>query len=116
VIRPAPMPGPPAGTPAGQMMRQTPVPKSPTPTGSSRPDPEAVDYTPVPTSAPYDPTEDYRTVGESTIRPHLSFKGKVATGSGKQRIDWLLWGGVLVVALATTAAIVFLLPRLGYFF
>jgi serine/threonine protein kinase len=119
VIRPAPMPGPAAGNPAGQMMRQTPVPKSPTPTGLGRPDPEAVDYTPntvSPVSTPYDPTQDWRPVGESTIRPHLSFKGKIEAASGRHRIDWLLWGGVLVVALVTTGAIVFLLPRLGYFF
>ena len=119
VIRPAPMPGPPGGTPAGQMMRRTPVPQSPTPTGNSRPDPEAVDYAQVntvsPISTPYDPTEDYRPVGESTIRPHLSFQGKIeaaaAAESATKRVDWLLWGGVLVVALATAAAAVFLLPR-----
>jgi hypothetical protein len=75
-----------------------------------------VDYTPTPTPRPtgaaYDPTEDYRPAGESTIRPHLSFRGQVAADEpGKHRVDWLLWGGVLVVALATTAAAVFLLPR-----
>jgi serine/threonine protein kinase len=123
VIRPAPMPGPAAGTPAGQAMRQTPVPKSPTPTGTGRPDPEAVDYTPTPTdrptATPYDPTEDYRPAGESTIRPHLSFKAKAeaaaATGREKHRIDWLLWAGVLLVALATSAAAVFLVPRFVHF-
>jgi eukaryotic-like serine/threonine-protein kinase len=119
VIRPAPMPGPPGGTPSGQMMRQTPVPRSPTPTGSSRPDPEAVDYAPPRTvsqvSTPYDPTQDYRVAGESTIRPHLSFKGNAeaaAAEPSKTRVDWLLWAGVLVVALATTAAAVLFLPRL----
>lgn len=115
VIRPAPMPGPSAGNPAGQMMRQTPVPKSPTPTGLSRPDPEAVDYTPVPTvspiSTPYDPTEDYRPVGESTVRPLLSFQGKAAMRAPRHGVDWKLWGGVLVVALVTTAVLVYLLPR-----
>ena len=122
VIRPAPMPGAPAGTPAGQMMRQTPVPRSPTPTGTTRPDPEAVDYTPntvSPVSTPYDPTQDYRVVGESTIRPHLEFQGEVlhpsALGSHRRRIDWSTWAAVLVVALATTAAVVFLLPRLWPF-
>lgn len=119
VIRPAPMPGPAAGTPAGQAMRQTPIPKSPTPTGSSRPDPEAVDYTPATlrsTSTPYDPTEDYRPAGESTIRPLLSFQGSPATAPlrAKHRVDWLLWGGVLIVALATTAAAVYLLPRMAH--
>ena len=111
------MPGPAGGTPAGQMMRQTPLPRTQTPLTHARPDPEAVDYTPTPTPRPtgpaYDPTEDYSLAGESTIRPHLSFQGQVATpgGPGKHRVDWLLWGGVLVVAMATTAAAAFLLPR-----
>jgi hypothetical protein len=80
-----------------------------------------VDYTPTPTPRPtgaaYDPTEDYRPAGESTIRPHLSFQGKAGTpsGFGRHRIDWLLWGGVLVVALATSAAAFFLLPRFLHF-
>jgi hypothetical protein len=121
VIQPAPMPGPAGGTPAGQMMRQTPVPRSQTPLAAARPDPEAVDYTPTPTprptGTPYDPTEDYRPAGESTIRPHLSFQGKAgsASGFGRHRIDWLLWGGVLAVALATSAAAFFLLPRFIHF-
>ena len=117
VVRPAPMPGAAGGTPAGQMMKQTPAPpRAITPLAPARPDPEAVDYTPVPTtsprSTPYDPTEDYRPVGESTIRPHLSFGGSAADGSAKKEVDWLLWVGVLVVALATSAAAVFLLPKL----
>jgi serine/threonine protein kinase len=116
VIRPAPMPGPPGGTPAGQMMRQTPVPRSPTPTGSTRPDPEAVDYTPTPTTTPYDATEDYRPVTDSTIRPLLTFDGKSGSKMSRYRFDWRLWIGVLVVALATTATIVYLLPRLAYFY
>jgi serine/threonine protein kinase len=116
VIRPAPMPGPAGGSPVGQMMRQTPVPRSPTPTGTTRPDPEAVDYTPTPTTTPYDPTEDYRPISDSTIRPLLTFDGKAVSRSGRYRFDWRLWIGVLVVALATTAAIVFLLPRLAYFY
>ena len=116
VIRPAPMPGPPGGTPAGQMMRRTPLPQSPTPTGTGRPDPDAVDYsranTVSPISTPYDPTEDYRPAGESTIRPHLSFKGKVQSAEPERKgIDYRLWAAVLVVALATSAAVVFVVPR-----
>jgi hypothetical protein len=121
VIQPAPMPGPAGGTPAGQMMRQTPLPRTQTPLAHERPDPEAVDYTPTPTPRPtgaaYDPTEDYRPAGESTIRPHLSFQGKAGSpsGFGRHRFDWLLWGGVLFVALATAAAAFFLLPRFLHF-
>jgi hypothetical protein len=78
-----------------------------------------VDYARVntvsPLSTPYDPTEDYRPVGESTIRPLLPFTGEVRAAAvaakRERRMDWLLWAGVLVVALATTAAVVYLLPR-----
>jgi len=116
VIKLAPMPASPSGTPAGQMMRQTaPVSHTPTPVAPPRPDPEAVDFAqPVarPVSNAYDPTEDYRPAGESTIRPHLSFKGKAEAAAPEKRgVDWMLWLGVLVVALATTAAAVFVVPR-----
>ena len=40
---------------------------------------------------------------------------RVAIDPSKQRVDWMLWGGVLVVALATTAAAVFLLPKVMHF-
>jgi eukaryotic-like serine/threonine-protein kinase len=122
VIRPAPMPGANSATPAGQMMKQTTAttpPRMKTPISPSRPDPEAVDYTPTathsPRSTPNAPTEAYQPAGESTIRPHLSFRGQAAPESeqsDKRRIDWLLWIGVLIVALGTSAAAVFLLPRL----
>jgi serine/threonine protein kinase len=128
VVRAAPAPPPPISNPSGvlrasaQMMRQTPaVPRTKTPTTPlGPPDPEAVEYAPPPVTPrgnAYDPTEDYRPVGESTIRPLLSFAaGDQKVGSGKQRVDWLLWAGVLAVALATTAAAVYLLPRVVRFF
>ena len=80
-----------------------------------RPDPDAVDYSPPPAIA-YDPTQDYRPAGESTTRPLIPVS--VASGDSVERqgkrkhADWLLWAGVLVVALATSMAVVFLLPLL----
>jgi serine/threonine protein kinase len=103
----------------GQMMRQTISTPRRTPSALQvRPDPDAVDYSPPPPPAvAYDPTQDYRPAGESTTRPLIP----VALGSAdsaehpgrKRHADWLLWGGVLVVALATSLAAVFLLPRLN---
>jgi eukaryotic-like serine/threonine-protein kinase len=140
VVRATPAPGPavgnpsgmmrasgvtrPSGTvrPSGQMMRQTTsAPRSKTPTPPmDAPDPEAVEYTPAPPPvgapghSPYDPTQDYRAAGESTVRPHLSF-GSAEHRAHRPRIDWMLWAGVLAVALATTAAAVYLLPRMMRF-
>jgi serine/threonine protein kinase len=115
VIQPAPMPAAPASTPAGQMMKQTTGGgRTPTPMSPPRPDPEAVDFTPPtarPVSNPYDPTEDYRPAGDSTVRPHLSFKGRAEPEPESKGIDWKLWLGVLVVALVTAAAAVFVVPR-----
>jgi serine/threonine protein kinase len=117
VIKAAPVP--PKDGPPSQIMKQTPssrkTPVTPIPV---RPDPEAVDYspTPVPIKPPaYDPTQDYRPAGESTARPlipvNLSEHSRFGR-AGKRGFDWLLWGGVLVVALGTSLAAVFLLPRL----
>jgi serine/threonine protein kinase len=115
VITPGPMPA--HSTPTGQAMRQTPVPRTntpltPPPGGSRRSDPESVDYNPAPRPVnPYDPTEDYRPVGESTIRPLIQLApAPVMEEDSRKRVDWLLWGGVLVVALATALAVVFV-PR-----
>jgi eukaryotic-like serine/threonine-protein kinase len=118
VIKAAPMP-PKEGSAGGQMMKQTPsarkTPMTPLPT---RPDPEAVDYTPTPfpvKSSPYDPTMDYRPAGESTTRPLIPVgqnKKSRDKAPEKKGIDWLLWGGVLIVALVTSLAAVFFLPRL----
>src|SRR5262245_7912924 len=118
VIAPAPMPS--TSTPTGQAMRQTPVPRMSTPLtpppGQHQSDPDAVDFSrhprPVYANA-YDPTEDYRPVGESTIRPLIPMASPAVLGDeSKKRIDWQLWGGVLVVALITSIAAVFLLPLL----
>ncbi len=119
VIKPAPLP-PKEGSISGQMMKQTPSPARQTPITPlpNRPDPEAVDYstTPFPIrNSGYDPTEDYRPAGESTTRPLIPVgQGKNSSGSEREKkgIDWMLWCGVLVVALATSLAAVFLLPRL----
>jgi serine/threonine protein kinase len=123
VITAAPMPSPTA-SPSGQAMRQTPVPRHPTPLPpTSTPlrtlptddtaDPEAVDYTPFPRSTPYDPTQDYRPVGEGTTRPLIPIaRTRQPEAEDKKRVDWLLWGGVLVVALATSMVAVFVVPRL----
>jgi serine/threonine protein kinase len=116
LIQPAPVPASPAGIPAGQMMKQTTAgTRTPTPISPTGPDPEAVDLTPPPgraTSSPYDPTQDYRPAGESTVRPHLSFHAKTEPPApARKSVDWLLWLGVLIVALITAAAAVFVLPR-----
>jgi len=115
VITPGPMPA--HSTSTGQAMRQTPVPRTntpltPPPGGPRRSDPESVDYNPAPRPVnPYDPTEDYRPVGESTIRPLIQLApAPVMEEDSRKRVDWLLWGGVLVVALATALAVVFV-PR-----
>lgn len=114
VIEPAPMPAQ-NSPPAGQMMRQTPA-SSRTKTPLHPPlDPEAVDYSPpINASTAYDPTTDYRPVGDSTSRPliPLSKSQKPPVLDSKQPVDWLLWAGVLVIALATSVGAVFLLPRL----
>jgi serine/threonine protein kinase len=124
VISAAPMPPP--ASPSGQAMRQTPVPRSPTPFPvppsplpiatpiSYRDDPEEVEYQPAePQYAPYDPTEDYRPVGESTTRPLIPIaRTRTAEDESKKRVDWFLWGGVLIVALATSMVAVFVVPRL----
>ena len=120
VIRAAPVPGK-DSTPIGQAMRQTPgaarqTPVTPTPV---RHDPEAVQYAAAssgasPPSGKYDPTQDYRPAGESTTRPLIP----VGRGHEKKkqpaakRIDYILWGGVLAVALITSLAAMFLLPKL----
>ena len=118
VIKPAPVP-PKEGSVSGQMMKQTPHVSHRTPVTPplSRPDPEAVDYAPTPfpiRGSHYDPTQDYRPVGESTTRPLIPVGQNQNSGNDleKKGIDWLLWGGVLVVALATSLAAVFLLPRI----
>jgi eukaryotic-like serine/threonine-protein kinase len=115
VIAPAPMRA--TTTPVGQAMRQTPVPRTSTPLTppprGHRADPESVDYSPAPRPVNhYDPTEDYRPVGESTTRPLIPVAAVpvMEQDPRKQRVDWLLWGGVLVVALAT-ALVVVLLPQ-----
>jgi eukaryotic-like serine/threonine-protein kinase len=120
VIEPAPLPAP-GAQPMGQAGRQTPPPsarmtQTPTPPDrASRPDPEAVDYAPraVPANA-YDPTTDYRPAGDSTTRPLIPVgrnRRRAAPGV-PQRVDWVLWGGVLIVALVTALAAAFVLPRL----
>jgi serine/threonine protein kinase len=115
VIRAAPV-TPTGPTTSGQMMRQTMGAIRRTPSSPQiRPDPDAVDYSPPPAIA-YDPTQDYRPAGESTTRPLIPVS--VASGDSVERhgkrkhADWLLWAGVLVVALATSMAVVFLLPLL----
>ena len=119
VIRAAPVQAP-APTMSGQMMRQTVGASRRTPsTPMIRPDPEAVDYAPAPPPASaYDPTQDYRPVGESTIRPlipvPLSPTDTAEREGKKKHIDWLLWTGVLVVALITSMAAVFLLPLIKF--
>jgi hypothetical protein len=115
VIRAAPV-QPSSPTTSGQMMRQTMGSPRRTPSAPMiRPDPDAVDYSPAPAAA-YDPTQDYRPAGESTTRPLIPVS---VTGTDtaerqakKKNVDWLLWAGVLVVALATSIAAVFLLPLL----
>jgi serine/threonine protein kinase len=115
VISPAPMPS--TSTPTGQAMRQTPVPRMSTPLtpppGPRPSDPDAVDFgrRPRPVNA-YDPTEDYRPVGESTIRPLIQVATTPVMEESKKRVDWLLWGGVLIVALVTSVVAVFVLPLL----
>jgi len=115
VIEPAPVPAKEPGH-GGQMMRQTAGgPRSRTPP-LRRPDPEAVDYTPPPvsmSSSPYDPTQDYRPAGEGTTRPLIPIgKSRPRRDEEKKSIDWLLWGGVLAVALITSLGAAFVLPRL----
>lgn len=117
VIKPAPVP--PKDGPPSQLMKQTPSSKkTPINPPTVRPDPEAVDYspTPEPIKPPaYDPTQDDRPAGESTTRPLIPVgvsKRAVSLSGSKRGFDWVLWGGVLVVALATSLAAVFLLPRL----
>jgi eukaryotic-like serine/threonine-protein kinase len=122
VISAAPMPAP--TSPSGQAMRQTPLPRHPTPFPIPstpvpsaplpyREDPEEVAYTPQPHGAAYDPTQDYRPVGDSTTRPLIPIaRTPDSQDDSRRRVDWFLWGGVLVVALATSMAAVFLLPRL----
>jgi serine/threonine protein kinase len=124
IIRAAPMP---AKEPASQVLRQTPLgqrttPVTPPPT-PVRADPDAVDYTrppPQTMAAPnqqgyYDWTQDDRPVSESTTtRPLIpvSTKRPRKLEAGKKGIDWLLWLGVLIVALGTSVAAMLLLPRL----
>ena len=125
VIKPAPAPGK-DGPSSSQMLRQTPsaarrTPVTPPPI-PVRNDPEEVDYAPTPTPSPiprsgiaYDPTQDYRPAGESTTRPLIPVGNQQKSNketAERKHIDWLLWGGVLIVALATSLAAVFLLPRL----
>ncbi|HKA06955.1 MAG TPA: serine/threonine-protein kinase [Gemmataceae bacterium] len=117
VIRAAPAPTGPKTS--GQMMRQTVGASRRTPSAPmTRPDPDAVDFTPAPAPIPanaYDPTQDYRPVGESTARPLIPVSvGHSGSGGSakKKHVDWLLWAGVLVVALITSIAAVFLLPLL----
>ncbi|HJZ91936.1 MAG TPA: serine/threonine-protein kinase [Gemmataceae bacterium] len=119
VIEPAPLPTQ-SPSPSGQMLRQTPmVPPTQTPVNPPpRPDPEAVDYVQPPRSERvnyYDPTQDYRPVSEDTTRPLIPVgKSKRRADGEPQGVDWLLWGGVLVVALATSVAAVFLIPKLKF--
>ncbi len=120
VIRAAPMPTQSPG-PAGQSYRQTPAQsqRHNTPIApQGRPDPEAVDYARAqePVSY-YDPTTDYRPAGESSTRPLIPVgkgKKKAPATPEVQHVDWLLWGGVLVVALATAIAAIFIIPRLKF--
>jgi serine/threonine protein kinase len=123
IIKAAPMP---AKEPASQVMRPTPTgarttPVTPPPT-PMRADPEAVDYTRppsqtmrAPTPGAYDWTQDDRPAGESTTRPLIpvSTKRNAKDQREKKGIDWLLWIGVLIVALGTSVAAMMLLPRLG---
>jgi serine/threonine protein kinase len=118
VIEPAPLPTQ-SPSPSGQMLRQTPmVPHSRTPVNPPRPDPEAVDYVQPPRRNGvnyYDPTQDYRPVSEDTTRPLIPVGRSKRRADGEpQGVDWLLWGGVLVVALATSVAALFLIPRLKF--
>jgi eukaryotic-like serine/threonine-protein kinase len=122
MIEPAPLPTQ-SPSPSGQMMRQTPPPpqsRTPVTPMPRRPDPEAVDYVYSPTTPPpgvsyYDPTQDYRPVSENSTRPLIPVGRSKRRADGEpQGIDWLLWGGVLVVALATSVAALFLLPRLKF--
>ena len=118
VIRAAPVQAPMPKT-SGQMMRQTVSASRRTPSAMmTRPDPEAVDYAPSPAAIPasaYDPTQDYRPVSESTTRPLIPVSVAHSTAereAKRKHVDWLLWAGVLVVALITSIAAVFLLPLL----
>lgn len=119
VIKAAPMP-PKENATSSQMLKQTPSATRRTPVAPMpvRPDPEAIDYAPKPQPAKvvqYDPTQDNRPVGESTVRPHLAFgeiQAEKPVEPPKKRFDWTLWGGVLIVAVVTSLAAVFLLPRL----
>ena len=122
VITAAPMPA--MTSPSGQAMRQTPVPRHPTPFPipqtpppaepvRAREDPEEVAYEAAPVYSPYDPTQDYRPVGDSTTRPLIPIaRSPEVEDESRKRVDWFLWGGVLVVALATSMAAVFLVPKL----
>jgi eukaryotic-like serine/threonine-protein kinase len=116
VIRAAPVPTE-TPAPAGQMMRQTASPRETPMAPPSRPDPEAISFAKPSNPNAYDPTTDYRPVSESTTtRPLIPFvvrKAEPELGEPKH-VDWLLWGGVLIVALATAAAAVVLLPRLNF--
>jgi serine/threonine protein kinase len=114
VIKPAPVPSK-DSSPSGQAMRQTPsaARKTPVTPPPIRHDPEAVQYAAssgISSSGKYDPTQDYRPAGESTTRPLIPCAQKEAPKT--KRIDYLLWGGVLAVALITSLAAMFLLPKL----
>ena len=117
VIEPAPVPAQDPG-PGGQMMRQTqsdPRTKTPLTPSFHRPNTEVVDCTPAGSSSsgPYDSTQEYRPAGESIARPLIPIgQSKSRKGESTKPIDWLLWGGVLVVALLASLAAVYLLPRL----
>jgi serine/threonine protein kinase len=121
VIRAAPV-QPATPKTSGQMMRQTVGASRRTPSAPmTRPDPEAVDYAPAPTPIPanaYDPTQDYRPVGESTTRPLIPVSvapsDTAEREAKKKHIDWLLWAGVLVVALITSIVAVFVVPLIRF--
>ena len=117
VIRAAPVP-PPTPTSSGQMMRQTSLARRTPSTQMSRPDPDAVDYAPPPIPmAAYDPTQDYRPAGESTTRPLIPVcqpGSDTAEKAERKPVEWLLWAGVLVVALITSIVAVFVVPQIKF--
>lgn len=113
VIEPAPMPAP-NSSPVSQASRPTPPPSSRSSTPAvhpSRPDPEAVDYASGSPVSYTDPTTDYRPSGGAK-RPHFRMNNSGRPQQAEKKVDWVLWIGVIAVALVTSLAAIYLLPKL----